>query len=132
MTRVLITTSDADRGALDLILGWFPFVADFDPYQAGYDSLNDFWDDLARALLALPALDFEAILLSAQRVDGIAQAQFEPFKTLRNQDADNTKFVAQGARRAIGLLDIIVRWRAEAREAAETARRTKPHWDAGV
>lgn len=122
-----ITGSDIDRGAMDLLLGWFPPRRAFDPHDAEVDALNDAWSQMAPLLAALPEAEFNALLEKVRLADEIAREQASPYGRAKTEEADKARFTAGAAERATELLDLIVDWRHGTWEAAEIEAGRDPH-----
>lgn len=120
-----ITGSDIDRGAMDLLLGWFQPRRAFDPHEAEVDALNGAWDRMAPLLANLPEAEFDDLLSKVCLAD--ARVQAAPHERAKTEEADKARFTAGAARRAAELLAVIVDWRHGTWEAAETEAGRDPH-----
>lgn len=135
MTKTLepeLNGTDTDRGALDLLLGWFPPVRSFDAYECSIDEMNEAWTEMAGHLAALPEPEFDDILAIARRVEDLAIAGAADIGKRKDKEAEGKRFVVNGARRAVELLAVIVDWRHGTWEAAEIAAGRDPHQVASV
>lgn len=122
-----ISGSDVDRGALDLLLGWYTPQRPFDPHEAGIEALNDAWGQMARVLAALPDSEFDDLLANVRLADAIASQEVAPHGRAKTEEADKARFTAGAAARAAGLLALIVDWRHGTWEADEIAAGRDPH-----
>lgn len=122
-----LTGHDYDRGALDLLLGWFPAKVEIDAYEVSVERLNEVWSQMARQLAALPDEQFAAIDGQARKADDLARTAAAGIGRKKDQRSEERRFMAGGARRAVELLDLIVDWRHGTWEAAEIVAGRDPH-----
>lgn len=122
-----LTGHDFDRGAMDLLIGWFPPLEPIDAYEISVERLNVVWSQMARRLAALPHEEVSTILPAAARADEIAQADAAGIGRKKDQRSEELRFVAGRANRALELVGLIVEWRHGTWEAAEIAAGRDPH-----